>query len=160
MENITYHLVEYKKHIRKFLDELDSEKEFFNLTLDRVMKWEAVIVEIMNNEIIGIAGLEKKIGIFRSNVMLKKEFQGKGLGKLFIIELLKESSHNHNIMWAVISENNLASINLHLAMGYKVVGRRQNMYYFIAPLSGKGKILFNLIKALFPLMRMVDLIRR
>jgi GNAT superfamily N-acetyltransferase len=160
MENITQNLEEYRKRLETFLDELESEREFFNLTLDRVMKWELVVVEILGNRIIGIGGLERKFGICRSNVMVKKEFHRKGLGERLLVELLSESKQNHNIVWAVIGEHNTGSLKLHQATGYRMVGRRQSMYYFVSPLNSKGKVMLHLVEAFFPLLRVVDMIRR
>ena len=150
----------FREQIETFLQDLESEKEFFNVTLDRIMKWESVIVETLGNRIIGIGGLERKFGACRSNVIVKKEFHRQGFGKRLLVELLNESRQDHNILWAVIGENNEASLSLHLATGYEMVGRRQKMYYIISPLNPKGKVLLNLIKVFFPLIRIVDLVRR
>jgi len=160
MLNVTDNLPAYKQQIESFLAKLDSEKEYFNLTVERVMNWELVMVEMLNEEIIAIAGLERKFGIVRNNLMIKKEFQGIGLGKRLMLELLSESKLKHNLLWAVISEKNIAAIKNDLATGHKIVGNRQNMCYLVAPLNWKGKLLYYLIRALFPTTKLLDLIRR
>lgn len=160
MLNISDNLPAYKHKIGYFLEKLDSEKEYFNLTIEKVMNWELVMVEMINDEIIAIVGLERKLGIVRNNIMIKKEFQGKGLGKRLMFELLSESRLKHNIVWGVISENNIASIKNDLATGHKIVGNRQNMCYLIAPLNWKGKVLYYLIRALFPMAKLLDMVRR
>ena len=150
----------YKQRIEDFLEKLGSEKGYFNLTVDRVMNWKLVMLEKLNDEIIAIAGLERKLGTLRNNVIIKKELHGKGLGKSIINELLNESKLQHNIVWAVISEENLAAIKIHLATGHKMVGNRQNMCYLVAPLHWKGKALYYVIRALFPATKLLDMIRR
>ena len=160
MLNISDNLPAYKHRIGNFLEKLDSEKEYFNLTIEKIMNWELVMVEMLNGEIIAIAGLERKLGIVRNNLIIMEEFQGAGLGKRLIRELYNESRLKHNIIWGVISEENLASIKMELATGHKIVGNRQNMCYLIAPLNWKGKVLYYLIRALFPTAKLLDLVRR
>lgn len=160
MLNITDNLPTYRQQIESFLGKLNSEKAYFNLTIERVMNWELVMVEMLNEEIIAIAGLERKFGIVRNNLVIKKEFHGKGLGKSLLRELLNEAKLEYNIIWAVISEKNIAAIKNNLATGHKMVGNRQGMCYLIAPLNWKGKLLYYIIQALFPTMKLLDLIRR
>jgi GNAT superfamily N-acetyltransferase len=160
MLNITDNLPTYRQQIESFLGKLNSEKAYFNLTIERVMNWELVMVEMLNDEITAIAGLERKLGIVRNNLVIKKEFHGKGLGKSLLRELLSESKMKHNLVWGVISEKNIVAIKNDLATGHKIVGNRQGMCYLIAPLNWKGKLLYYLIRALFPTTKLLDIIRR
>jgi len=73
--NITGNLNEYNGQIDYFLNRLDSEKEFFDLTTVRVTRSELVIGAIDNDQLVGISGLERKFGITRSYSILAKNYQ-------------------------------------------------------------------------------------
>jgi len=79
--NITNKLSEYSDQIDSFVRQLDSEKEFFDMTTERVMRSELVLVAIDNDQVVGISGLERKFEITRSYSILGKNYQGTGLGK-------------------------------------------------------------------------------
>lgn len=159
-KNITNHLSEHYNHIDLFVRELDSEKQFFDLTTARIMRCEIVIIALGDNKIIGIAAVERKYGIARSLMMVKKDFQGKGFGKQFMVALLGEAKNTHNMIMAIVDDKNIMSMRMHLAKGYRIVGKRGKLCYIMNPLNKKGLFLYYLIKILFPIMKAVDLVRR
>jgi len=160
MENITNNLIRHKKKIEHFINTLQDEKKYFNLNTDRLMKWEFVLIKQVDNEIIAVAGLEKKLSIFRDNVIVKAAYQRKGQGRKILCELIDQTKERYTLLMAVISEHNLASLELHFKTGYKMIGRRQSLDYLAKPINRKGTFLYYLLKTLFPLIKVADLIRR
>jgi RimJ/RimL family protein N-acetyltransferase len=160
IENITNNLIQYRKQIEYFLNTLQDEKKYFNLNMDRLMKWEFVLIEQVDNKIIAVAGLERKWGIVRNNVIVKAEYQRQGRGTKILYELIDQTKERYALLMAVISEDNLASLGLHLKTGYKMIGRRQTLHYLIRPVNRKGTFLYYLLITLFPLIKVADLIRR
>jgi ribosomal-protein-alanine N-acetyltransferase len=88
------------------------------------------IVAILNEEIIGFAGI--KI-IFDTadimNIVIKKSFRGKGFGKLLFNNLLALCKDNNlsTINLEVSSSNNTA-INLYKSFGFSSIDIRKNYY--------------------------------
>lgn len=160
MKNITNNLIQYKKQIEHFLDALQSEKKYFNPHIDRIMKCELVIIEQAGNEIIAVAGLEKKLGIVRDMLIIKREFQRQGLGTKILCELINQTNKRHFLLMAVISEDNTASFRLHMKTGYKMIGNRQTLDYVVKPINRTGTLLYYLLKTLFPLLTVADIVRR
>ena len=159
--NITDNLSGYRNGIDIFLNQLDSEKELFQVTTARVMKSELVLVAMHSNEIIGIAGLERKHGFGRDYIVVRKDYQGKGFGKRFFLKLVAEAKENkYNIIMAVIDEVNIGALKLDRAAGYRRVGKRGNLFYSFKPLNIKGLFLYYLIKVTFPILKVVDVFRR
>jgi len=116
---------------------------------------------LCENKIIAIAGLEKKLGIIRGNLILKKTFHGKGLGKRIVAELITEAARKrYPFIMAVISDQNLGSVTLHKKIGYRLIGTRQNLSYYVLPLTCVGKLLCASLNAIFPLFLLIDLVRR
>lgn len=157
--NITNKLNQHKDAINYFLVKLNSETEYFNLRLERILKSEVVIVAKDNNEIIGIGGLEKKYRIIRNYLLIKKEYQGRSLGKHFVDELLIAAKNNYNLIMAIIDEENIISLKLHRISGYKIAGKRDNLYYAFNPLNTKGLLFYYLIKIMFPALKIVDIFK-
>ena len=159
MKNITDALMNNKERINNFLSQLDSERRYFDITIERIMSWKLVMIEEADNKINAIVALEKKFGMTRSAIILKRELQGKGLGKILLEQLIDEARKKHHIVWAIISEKNMASIKLHLAKDFRFIGNRQNLFYLAAPLDFVGHILFHSFAKLFPLTKIFDKIR-
>jgi RimJ/RimL family protein N-acetyltransferase len=159
MKIITSDFSQYKKQIEDFLSTLQSEKKYFNLTIDRLMKCEFVIIEQVNNKIIAVAGLEKKFGIIRDVIMIKAEYQRHGLGTKILYALIYQTKERHALLMALIKDHNIASLRLHMKAGYKKIGRRQNLDYLVRPINCKGNFLYYLLKTSFPLFKVADIIR-
>ena len=159
MKDITDDVLCYKKEMETFIDQLDSEKKYFKLTVERVLKWELIAIETVAGEVVAIGGLEKKFGTIRSNLILRKDVQGQGLGKRFLGEIIKVAREKHHAIWALIMKENTPSLKLHLGFGYRLIGERQDLLYLMIPLSAPGYVYFCLVRGLFPLVRIVDLVR-
>jgi len=160
IKNITHIAYDYREHIDQFLKTLGSEKAHFNPSTERVLDSEVVLIAVLDNRIIGLGGIELKYNIPRSIIILDKTSQGKGLGKKLMTEILKEGRNNHNIMVGVIEEGNNAALRLDLSVGYKMCWTRNNLHYLFYLYNIKGLIIFYMIKALFPLIKVIDYVRR
>ncbi len=159
-KNITDSLNIYQDIIDTFLNTLDIEKQYFNVTLERLLKSEMILIALSEDEIIGVGGLEIKYGMSRSIIILKKGYQGKGIGKRLSKRILEEAGIKHNIVVAVIEKSNIASIRTDLSIGYKLIGNRGDLCYLACPLNVNGWIVYFGLKMVFSLVKAVDLIRR
>ena len=158
---ITEDLNKYGNELDDFLGKLDIEKEIFNLNKERVMKSELLVAAFDGDEIIGLAGLERKYGFARDYILVRKDYQGKGLGKRFFLKLVAEAKENkYNIIMAIIDGVNIGALKLDRAAGYRRVGKRENLFYSFKPLSARGFSLYYLIRLTFPILNVVDVFRR
>jgi RimJ/RimL family protein N-acetyltransferase len=159
--NVTNEIKNMESELGDFLDHLDGERKYFNLTLNRLLRCELLLIADYQESIIGVAGLEKKYGVTRSFIILKSEYHGKGIGRDFAKFRSQEAKNlNYNIIMSAIDENNKASLKMNFAIGYKKGGKRGNLIYIFKPLNKKGFAIYYFIKFLFPFFKVVDKIRR
>jgi len=159
IKDITGTLSEYRDRVDMFLLSLGPEKRFFNLTVDRVMKAELMMLVLFDNEIIGLGGLERKLGISRSIIILQHNSQGKGIGKMFHMKIIGIAKQKHDLILGVIEQENIQSIRMDLSLGYRLAGKRGNLYYLFCPLNTKGNLMYYCIKTIFPIINMIDKLR-
>ena len=158
--NITDQLSEYEKNIRHFVSLLDSEKEFFRITQERILKSIQVIIARKGSEICGIAGLERKYFFSVAYIVVKQKYQGTIIGARLIIKNVEESKKIKNIICSVVEEKNLKSITFTRKFGPQYIGKRGKLCYFALPFNWKGNVLFYIIKVLFLLRKLLALIKR
>jgi L-amino acid N-acyltransferase YncA len=159
--NITMQKNMYKSHIENFLDSLDDEKKYFKLDRERFSKFELTLAAFDNdNKIIGLAGLECKLGFVRTLISICKECQGEGLGKKLLLQLIIEAKKKYNIILAVTEEENYRAENLHYSIGFKKVGKKENLVYSFKPLNFKGLLVYYFFRMVFPIIKILDWIRR
>jgi len=158
--NITDQLSEYEKNIRHFVSLLDSEKEFFRITPERILKSIQVIIARKGSEISGIAGLERKYFFSLAYVIVKEKYQGTIIGARLQIKNIEESKKIKNIIYGVIEEKNFKSITFNRKLGIQNIGKRGKLCYYALPFNWKGNTLFYIIKVLFLFRNLSDLIKR
>jgi L-amino acid N-acyltransferase YncA len=92
------------------------------------------LVILSDDEIAGWAALspfssrDAYSGVAEVSLYMEQSFRGKGLGKRLFISLIADSEQNG--FWTLqsqIMENNLASIRLHEACGFRIVGFREKI---------------------------------
>jgi len=160
-ENISNQLTINYTRLTRFLDELDSEREFFHVTIERVLNSALVILAFDNEKVIGITGLEKKWGIMRSYVVVKKDYQGKRIAENLYNERLKHtSSIKCNIILAVVEKRNLKSINHCISRGYRFGGEYWgNLRYYYLVLNFRGYMQYIALRLINPLLRLINIVR-
>lgn len=86
------------------------------------------IVAILNNEIVGFAGVKVLLDEADiMNIVIKKDYRKKGIGTLLLQELINIASNLNYITLEVNEENNPA-INLYKKFGFEIAGIRKNYY--------------------------------
>lgn len=92
------------------------------------------IVVMVNDRVAGWAALTAVssrcvyAGVAEVSVYVGNEYRGKGLGKILLNELIKESEANN--LWTLqsgIFPENTASIRLHEACGFRKIGYREKI---------------------------------
>src|SRR6187549_3295600 len=95
---------------------------------------ECRLVAIEDGEVIGWAALVPVssrcvyAGVAENSVYVSPTAQGKGIGKLLLKALIEESE-NHKI-WTIqagIFPENIASVKIHEAAGFRVIGKRERI---------------------------------
>ena len=158
--NITDTLDEYKDEINLFIEKLGSEKKYFDITTERIMKSVIVSIATDNNKIFGISGIERKYGVLRNYIILLKEYHRGRFGTQLYLHMLEEAKTKCNIIMSVVKENNIVALKAAESQDFRKSGKRGNLYYLWKPLNTKGVFIFYLIKILFPLVKIVDIFRR
>lgn len=94
----------------------------------------ARLVAVDNNEVVGWAALSPVSsrcvygGVAEVSVYVADKHKGKGIGKLLLQKLIKESESNG--IWTLqagIFTGNAASVKLHEKVGFRVIGHREKI---------------------------------
>lgn len=156
-KNISDNLNAYTDMIDAFVKSLDSEKEFFHSICKKmIMESPLVIAAIDKNEIVGVTGVERKYFLHKGYALVKKKYQGKGFGLRFFSVMLHEAKKECDLVLGVVKPNNIRGIKLNYDAGYKIIGRRDNHEYMAVSFNAKGRLLFNAIKIILPLLNVMD----
>ena len=159
IKNITYNLSKHQVQLNSFLNSLNSELDFFKLDINRIKNSESVFIVTIESKIIGVAGFERKYYIIRPYLLVKKDYQGKQIGKRALLHLLDEAKKKHKIFMALIDGQNIPSLNLFIKIGFELAGKKDNLHYLIYSFNNRGKFLYYLIKTMFPILKIVDIFR-
>lgn len=161
--DITQDLPRYTRQITNFIDQLQSEKQYFDLLPDAVLSARAhtIVAAFVNENLAGIAYLERKKLILRNFVIVKDNFQRMGLGKQLLQQLHARAKDTSHIILALINAKNAPSLKLHTSLGYRIAGKRWNdIYYLFYPLTPVGSIFCYVITKLIPVAFRIEKLRR
>ncbi len=138
---------------------IPDQTEFFDLTTSRFLQSKLCLIYMVDNEVAGMVGILPRKGFMSVYIVVKKEFQGKGIARNLSNVLIKEARRKYHILLAVIGLGNDISLHLHQSIGYELIGERNNFYYTFLPLDSIGRIIISLIKSIFPVIRIIDRLR-
>ncbi len=147
--------------LREFFESLDEELVHFPLTYKRMMNAYFLITEYSEGKLIALAGVEKKYGVVRSWTIVKKEHWHKGIGSKLVARRKEICSRDKtcHVLLGIVDETNVASINNITKQGYKYIGQRENLKYYLQPIRPIGNVVIFLAKLIFPLFSVIDKIR-
>ena len=158
--NITEDLQNYQTKIIHFLRSLNSEKKFFfSINKKKIFESDIVHVALDGNAIAGIAGLDKTYGIKTSYVMIKNDYQGKGIGKLLRKFQILEGKKQCSVIMSVVGKENSSALKLYFGFGALKAGSRNNQVYLFEPLNKRGYCVYLFFKIMFPIIKLSDFFR-
>jgi GNAT superfamily N-acetyltransferase len=155
-ENIVDNLGECKPQVIEFINNLGTEVEFFPITIDLIMRSDYVLIARHNLKIIGLIGLEKPYyRILKTYILINKNYQGKGIGKALLMKEINDVKDDHCVIMAHIEHKNIKSITMFNSFGFKHIGKKMDLEYFIKPFNPIGYCLYYTLKFLFPVVRRI-----
>lgn len=122
------------EHLENIKDVLNSEfDDFWNYN---ILKEElnsqnsCYIVVLLNNEIVGFAGIKFIVNEADiMNIVTKKTFRNKGIGKLLLENLIQlAKSLNLTSITLEVNEENAPAIHLYKKFDFEILGFRKNYY--------------------------------
>tara|TARA_R110001583_G_C5669759_1_gene410616 strand:+ start:1955 stop:3229 length:1275 start_codon:yes stop_codon:yes gene_type:complete len=138
--------------LKTFLDSLDREKQtfrYFNKRgLDVINNHVCTCLLLNNNEPIAYGHLDKESGKIWLGIVIKKEFQGKGISKKMMTLLLnKASTLNLKDIQLAVDTDNKKAIVLYKKFGFELVSKTAKYYILkkyitkigVSTLAFKGK---------------------
>lgn len=114
--------------IEKELFSMPWSKEDFLFALEKEKN--LYLVALIENKVVGYCGLwgildEGQI----TNVAIKKEKQGQGIGTLLLQQLLEQGYQNGLLEYTLeVRESNLNAIHVYKKLGFREEGVRKNFY--------------------------------
>jgi hypothetical protein len=161
-ETVGKNIKAYKEKICLFFDSLDQELIFFNNpNYDRIWNAENTILAFDNDKIIGLAGIATYRHIFHLGyIIVKKDYQSKGVGGFLHLKRKVEARKNCNILISWINPENKLSLELNRLNGAKYVGTREKIFCFALIFNKKGQVLFQILKAAFPIRNFLDRLKK
>ena len=103
-------------------------------TWDKTHLKECRLVAVENNKILGWSALVPVssrcvyAGVAENSVYVSSSAQGRGIGKMLLGKLIEESEANN--IWTIqtgIFPENTASIKIHEAVGFRIIGKRERI---------------------------------
>jgi hypothetical protein len=158
-KNITGFEPVYYSKLEKFIDNLEEETIFLPITFQRVINSVLIFGAFHNNEIVGLGGVEKKYGIFRSYTIVNKKYHRLKIGKNLNILKIDTTFRYINFLLSIIDERNSKSIRMITSFGFKQIGKRQKLNYYGKYVNIGGLLLFYFIKVTFPFLILFDRFR-
>jgi ribosomal protein S18 acetylase RimI-like enzyme len=141
-----------RDELGSFLSQLTDEKNFFRVSSsDLLSSSEIVIVEKVDGLIAGIAGVRRHRGVPVFFIVIKAEFQGRGIGDKLMCRLLEIVKTQYNFLLLTVLKENKSAISLFQKYGYRTIGEKHGSYYMVFPINGKGKFFAKMLKTLFPI---------
>ena len=139
-----------KERISSFLDSLTEERIFFKLPKSKVIEAEYVIFENINGQDVGMVGVRKAFIIPIPFVIVKKQYQGKTIGKRLLEENLRIAATKYHFEIPTVGAENRVIVLKNLNMNHrKFLGIVDGRYYFYHPFDRIGEVLFYLSKIMF-----------
>lgn len=89
------------------------------------------IIAILNNEIIGFAGIWQVIDEAHiTNIVVRKDFRKLGIGSLLLEKLIDicKNSESVNSITLEVNESNIPAQKMYEKFNFKVLGKRKNYY--------------------------------
>lgn len=89
------------------------------------------IIAILNNEIIGFAGIWQVIDEAHiTNIVVRKDFRKLGIGSLLLEKLIDicKNLESINSITLEVNEDNMTAQKLYEKFNFKVLGKRKNYY--------------------------------
>lgn len=149
-------MIESKSAILEFLEGLDEEKKYFHFNNDKIINAELIVTRKENNKIIGLTGIYRMYGMPTFFIVVNKNYHGKGIGKGLMTELKEEiNSFKYNYVILTVHIENKNAIHLYEKNGYKKLGIVSEVLYMILPVNYTGKLMYFVLAASFPLIRII-----
>lgn len=159
-ETIRTGIINYKEKICSFLNGLDIEKNSFNAQdIDRILNAQILILAFDNDKIIGFTGITKYLIFHTTYIVVKKEYQSKGIGGFLHLKRKAEAIIEVNLLLSWILPTNKLSLDLNQINGAEYAGKRWEMECYALPLNKKGRILFYLLKLFLLFGNLLDKLR-
>lgn len=140
-----------KEEIISLLESLKSEKHTFKRSSDEVLKSNIIIGERLDDSLVGIAGITKRLGVPLLFIVVKQEFQGRNIGTRLMGKLISMVKRELSYIMLATWKNNEAAIRLFQKSGFKVFGADKFSYFMMLPLTKRGRLVFWILKKTFPL---------
>lgn len=109
---------------------LEEEKQYLNSWLEKIAKKAGVMLLVFADDtLVGVGSLKlgrystKHVGLF--SISVKKEYRGKGIGKLLMSSIINESSkqlENLEIMKLTVQSENIIARKMYESFGFKKYG--------------------------------------
>jgi len=158
--DISKSLPQHRAAVEHFVACLGPEKAQFDLTLPRVDESMMVVVAYIDDQIVGLCGVEGHRLFPKGYIIVSRSHQGQGLAKTLLEYRHKIASEIFDTMIYVIHEDNTQSHRVHRSFGARYIGRRWQLHYYGTPYNLKGKFWQSLIKLAFPVVRIADSLTR
>lgn len=136
-----------------FYDSLGKEKETFRLPLGDVLQAQVMVKErAEKGQIAGIAGIRKHKLLPLLHIVVKSEFQGRGVGRRLMEKLHQATVRQCSYIVLSVAKKNGPAMNLFKQFGYRSIGQKGDTEYMIRAVSTKGNVASFFLKRVLFLM--------
>lgn len=137
------------EEIREFANSLTTEKEFFPAPTRVIPRYKLIVGAEINGTLVGVASINRSLGLLNSVSVVKSDFQGKGIGRMLRERQHKLAEDNYDFIISGVWKGNSRQVSLNRTLGYKLIAENREHYFMLCPLNSRGKIVYCTLRSVF-----------
>jgi len=134
--------------IEQFLRSLDAEKEYFHFDPALARGTLTAAGHYAGDSLAGVAGVRRHCGFPVLYVVVRQDYQGRGIGRLLMERLHEQCRKRHRLIVLTVEKANERAVALYRSMGYATLGCGQSELYMALCFDALGGVAARLLRVL------------
>ena len=136
------------EELREFANSLNEERKFFPRLTERILSYDVTVGEKIDNVVAGVAGINRILGLPNLSIVVRLQFQGKGIGDKLMAKLHKIAEAKYDLITLKVWKENVQAVMLFRKWGYRVFAENCGAYFMLHPMNLRGTIIYYILRGL------------
>ena len=120
-----------EEEISNFYNSLEEERKTFRLALRDLLESEIILKSEIGGETVGVIGITRHKGLPMLIIVVKSEFQQKGVGNMLMIRIQEHIEKRYKFVVLSVMKSNKKAIGLYKKFDYEIFHEKNENYYMI-----------------------------